>query len=107
MAIENRGDVEHRQRRGNNKYIPLVTDEALLITDAWTSDAMDVKEYAFQSFQVMSNAEVTCYPQVSPDGTNWFDPMKFQVGDSGTPGDVISGGLVYKRRKSTGDDRTV
>ena len=82
------GDLIQQQHRGNWKIVTLIDGVVGAAGANLASEGEDVSLYTYKTLEIQTTADCLFTYQTSNDNVNWFDPMKYQVGDSSTAGDV-------------------
>ncbi len=100
------GDLIQQQHRGNWKVVTLIDGVTGTAGADVVSSGEDVSLYTYKTLEVSTDADCIVYYQTSNDNSNWYDPLKYQVGDSGTPGDVTEAYDCNNEKRSIEITRT-
>ena len=92
-------DQISQQIRGNWKTAELIPSTSAGAGDDVVGASEDVRLYTYMSFAVEASGNCTFTYQVSYDDTNWFDPVKFQIGDITSVGDKTEGYKVDSEKR--------
>ena len=77
-ANRNLADMQHQQMRGNWKTAKLINAYDANAGEDVVTAGEDISLYTYTSIHVNTTDNCTVRYQLSPDNTNWFDPIKFQ-----------------------------